>query len=77
MCHWQVDEFDREGAWGLEMPLSTCWQLYAVRARTIVPAAGWETGRESSVEFMGFNLKSLVRPDEITRARARPDLFSH
>jgi hypothetical protein len=70
----QVDAFEAVGAWGLEMPLSTCWVLYAVRARTIEPTAEWATGRASSVEFMGFNLKSLVHPEGYGR---RIVLYQH
>jgi len=59
-----VDEFAMQGAWGVEMPLATCWDLYAVRpardtASTLKPTAEWETGRDSSPEFTAFNLEAL------------------
>lgn len=41
----KVDDFESVGAWGIEMPLGTCWLLYAVRARTIqVPPQDLEPG---------------------------------
>jgi len=43
---------------GLEMPEKVLREAYIVQ-KDIVPAAGWETGRESSAAFMDMNLHAL------------------